>query len=365
MVDHGTPLLDSFPPYFGARRKMEFPPLERINFVAGDGSALVMHHTSGGTRGPVIITPGTAMTALSYCIDTVPQNLVEFLVAQGFDLWLADWRTSPLLAAHQHPYTLDDVARYDWPAIVAEVRRRTQIQKLAVLAHCLSSPCFLLSLLRGYTDRAQISCFVASQVALHLHMTPVGALKLKTRMDRLLPSREMMHQRPADKTAQLSDVAVSFLSHVLPKSYSCDNPVCSRHSATFGDLIFHARVNAATHALMGDLVPECLTAFLQDVANWARQQNILTAEDHKHLDRLQLPITLISGAENQMFVAEATALSFELLCDANGKDSYRRTVYKDFGHLDCYIGEGASTAIWPDLANALEQPGSLSTRAAG
>jgi cholesterol oxidase len=353
MITATASRLQSFVPYFGERRSMAFPALERIDFVASDGTALLMHHTSGGTRGPVIITPGTAMTALSYCIDTVPQNLVEFLVAQGFDLWLLDWRTSPLLEAHTRPYTLDDVARYDWPAAVSEVRRRAGSAKVSVLAHCLSSPCLLLSLLRGYTDRAQVASFIASQVALHLQMTPIGALKLNTRMDRLLPSREMMHQKPGQKTGELADVAVSILSHILPKSYSCDNPVCSRHSATFGDLIFHSRVNASTHAIMGDLVPECVTAFLKDVAIWARKQNILTDEDRKHLDRLQLPITFISGAENQMFVPQATERTFNLLCEANGPDSYRRNIYQGFGHLDCYIGEGAATAIWPDLAHAL------------
>ena len=353
MVSTSTFTLQSFSPYFGERRNLAFPALERIDFVASDGTALLMHHTSGGTRGPVVITPGTAMTALSYCIDTVPQNLVEFLVARGFDLWLVDWRTSPLLEAHTRPYTLDDVAHYDWPAAISEVRRRTGSAKVSVLAHCLSSPCFLLSLLRGYTDREQIASFIASQVALHLQMTPIGALKLKTRMDRLLPSGEMMHQKPEQKTGELADVAVSILSHILPKSYSCDNPACSRHRATFGDLIFHSRVNAPTHAIMGDLIPECLTAFLKDVAIWARRDNILTDEDRRHLDRLQLPITFISGAENQMFVPQGTEQSFNLLCEANGPNNYRRNVYQDFGHLDCYIGEGAATAIWPDLARAL------------
>ena len=345
--------LRSFPPYFGVRRNLEIPPLERIDFTAGDGASLLMHHTSGGTRGPVVLTPGTAMTALSYCIDTVPQNLVEFLVAQGFDVWLVDWRTSPLLAAHERPYTLDDVAHYDWPAAIAEVRRRTGSKQVSVLAHCLSSPCFLLSNLRGYMEPGQVRSFIASQVALHLHMTPVAGLKLETRVDRLLPFRDMIHQRPADAHEDFSDIAVSFLSHILPKSYSCDNPACHRQSATFGDLIFHARVNAATHALMGDLVPECLTAFLQDVANWARKPDILTDEDRNHLDRLRLPILFISGAENRMFVPLATELTFNLLCEANGADSYQRKVYNDFGHLDSYIGEDANTAIWPDLAAAL------------
>ena len=353
MADTNGSVLGSYPPLFGVRRNLEIPPLERIDFTAGDGNALLMHHTSGGTRGPVVLTPGTAMTALSYCIDSVPQNLVEFLVAKGFDVWLVDWRTSPLLAAHEQPYTFDDVAHYDWPAGIAEVRRRTGASQVSVLAHCLSSPCFLLSQLRGYMEPGQVKSFIASQVALHLHMTPVAALKLDTYVDRLLPFGDMIHQRRADEKFEISDIAVAFLSKLVPKSYSCDNPACHRQSATFGDLIFHARVNAATHAMMGDLVPECLTAFLQDVANWARKPDILTDEDRKHLDRLRLPILFTSGAENRMFVPMATELTFNMLCEANGADTYQRKVYPDFGHLDSYIGEGASTAIWPDLAAAL------------
>ena len=76
--------VSSFPPFFGVRRELAFPTLERFDFAARDGAALCLHHTSGGERGPIIMTPGTAMTALTYCIDSVPQNIVEYLVAQGF-----------------------------------------------------------------------------------------------------------------------------------------------------------------------------------------------------------------------------------------------------------------------------------------
>lgn len=347
--------LSSYSPLFGMRRELKFPPLERIDFAAGDGNALVMHHTSGGTRGPVVLTPGTAMTALSYCIDSVPQNLIEFLVAGGFDVWLFDWRTSPLLAVHEQPYTLDDVARYDWPAAIAEVLRRTGRDRVSVIAHCLSSPCFLLSLVRGYMPPQHIRSFVASQVALHLAMTTVGTIKLKLRVEKLLPGGNMIHQKVAQVGGQFSDFAVSILSHIIPKSYKCDNPVCHRHSATFGDVIFHSRVNPPTHAMMGALIPECLCAFLKDVAIWGRKRSILRKDDMDHLDRLKLPISFISGSENRMFVPAATERTYQLLCEKNGESFYQRKVYPDFGHLDCFIGQGADQIIWPDIANALEQ----------
>lgn len=348
-----TRFVSSFAPLFGARRELKFPPLERIDFAAGDGNALMIHHTSGGSKGPVIVAPGTAMTALTYCIDSVPVNLVEFLVAEGFDVWLFDWRTSPLLAVHERPYTMDDVARYDWPAAVAEVRQRTGQKQVSVMAHCLSSPCFALSLLRDYTPRDHVKAFVASQVALHLNMTPVGTAKLNTYMEKLLPSGDMIHQKPAELTGQVSDMAVSVLAKVIPKSYKCDNPTCPRHSASFGDVILHSRLNAPTHAMMGDLIPECVTGFLRDVAIWGRKKTVLEKEDMPHLDRLKLPIHFISGSENKMFIPISTERTYNMLCEANGATTYKREVYQGWGHLDCFVGDGANTAIWPDLAKTL------------
>jgi cholesterol oxidase len=280
--------------------------------------------------------------------------MVEFLVGQGFDIWLFDWRTSPLLDAHKQPYTFDDVARYDWPAAIAEVRRRTGEKQVSVLAHCLSSPCLLLSLVRGYANAADIRSVLASQVALHLKVTTVGTVKINMYIDKLLPSLDMIHQQPQQASAQISDVAVSIVSRVLPTSFSCNNPACYRHAATFGEIVLHQSINDVTHQLMGALVPECVTAFLKDVAIWVRQGSMLTSEDMRHLDRLRLLIHFISGRENRMFVPEATEETFRLLCDANGESFYKRTVFDAFGHLDCYFGDRAPEVIWPAIERTLD-----------
>jgi cholesterol oxidase len=258
-----------------------------------------------------------------------------------------------LLEAHKSPYTLDDVARYDWPAAIELVRKKTGQRQVSVLAHCLSSPTFLLSMVRGYLSSDSIRAMVASQVALHLRFTPIGTAKVKLHLDRLLPSGDMVHQRPQVKDSNLADIAASLMSLILPTTFSCNNRACYRHVATFGELILHSRIDSETHAIMGDLVPECLTAFLKDVAVWGRKDSILTEKDLDHLDRLQLPIHFISGSENRMFVPESTEASWRFLSEANDESYYRRTVYQGFGHLDCYFGHGASEQIWPDIANTL------------
>ena len=55
-----------------------------------------------------------------------------------------------------------------------------------------------------------------------------------------------------------------------------------------------------------------------------------------------------------MFVPESTDATYRLLCEANGRSYYQRSVYPGFGHLDCYFGGGAPEAIWPDIAKTLD-----------
>lgn len=325
----------------------------RIPFPAGDGAALQLHHIPGGPKGPVILAPGTAMSALAFLADTTEQSFAEFLAGAGFDLWLFDWRTSPYLPVHNTGYTFDDVARYDWPAVVAEVRRRTGADRVAILAHCLSAPCLMLSLLRGQTERDHVKAMVLSQVALHLVMNRANRAKVSLRLESLLPGNRMVHQANASESRGVWDLAVGVLAAVWPKSYTCDNEACHRQSATYGDIVAHARINPATHALMGDLVPEVNSSFLKGIAPHARAADILTDEDRRHLDRLDIPTLLISGTENQMFVPESTERTWRMLHDAVG-ENIRREVFEGFGHLDFWLS-GEATPIWKRVAQHLDR----------
>lgn len=343
-----------FAPLFGVRRTLACAPPVRLAFTAGDGADLLMHHIAGGSKGPVILAPGTGMTGLSFLTDTTDQSFAEYLAAEGFDVWLFDWRTSPLLAAHTRGYTFDDVARYDWPAAIAYVREATGADQVSVLAHCLSSPCLMLALLRGYVDRDHIKAFVPSQVGLHLRMNRANRVKVGLHVDRLLPGGRMVHQAQHTPREGVWDLAIGVLAATWPKSYTCANPACHRHSATYGDIVFHPRINEATHAIMGDLVPEVNSTFLKGIAPDSRAADIMTAADRAHLARLDLPMLLISGSENQMFIPEATQRTWRLLHDALG-ENIQRVVFDGFGHLDCYLSADARKPIWETLARFLDR----------
>jgi cholesterol oxidase len=346
--------ITSFPPLFGTRRALVLPPIEIVDITASDGTALRLHHIPGDKRGPVILAPGTSMTGLSFCIDTVKCNLAEYLHREGFDVWLFDWRTSPLLEARLQPYTLDMIAEFDWPEAVAAVRARTNDAPVGLLAHCLSAPALVLSLLRGHIEKAHVSSVILSQVAFDFELPLVGRLKAEMHVDRLFSEQQMIHFKYGEITTSRADLAITGLASVVPKSYECHSVSCARHSAVFGDLLHHDRVNAETHSLMGDLIPDVGTGFLVDVAGKSRASSVLTSDDQHHFDRLALPMCLISGEKNRTFRPESTDQSYDRLVQENGASHYRRHVIPDYGHLDCLIGDEASEHVYPLIAKAFD-----------
>ena len=44
----------------------------------------------GGSHGPVLLTAGAGISSLIFSIDTIETNLLEFLFAHGYDVWLLD-----------------------------------------------------------------------------------------------------------------------------------------------------------------------------------------------------------------------------------------------------------------------------------
>jgi cholesterol oxidase len=152
-------------------------------------------------------------------------------------------------------------------------------------------------------------------------------------------------------TLHLADAAISALATLLPQS--CDSDACHRQSATFGNLVCHAQLNDQTHALLAELIPEVSVGFLRDVTPLSRQLSALSEEDERHLDRLRLPITFLSGEHNETLAPLGTEESYQQLCSAHGPALYRRHVLAGYGHLDCLIGKDADRDVFPLIAQSL------------
>ena len=53
--------------------------------------------TRAADAGPVLLVHGMGANPLTFLLDTVDVNMVEYLVHSGFDVWVQEWRGSTLL----------------------------------------------------------------------------------------------------------------------------------------------------------------------------------------------------------------------------------------------------------------------------
>ena len=86
-----------------------------VPFLAGDGRSLNLHHVRGAqepTKGPVVLVHGAGVRANIFRAPVAP-TLVDALVADGYDVWLENWRAS--IDVEPSEWTLDQAAVHDHP----------------------------------------------------------------------------------------------------------------------------------------------------------------------------------------------------------------------------------------------------------
>ena len=134
-------------------------------FKTTDGVGLRLTRYQGGTKGPVILSHGLGVSSLIFSMDTIETNLLEYLFANGYDVWLLDYRSSIELPAATLQASGDDVATKDYPAAVAKVIELTGAPTVQMVVHCWGSTTFFMAMLAGLKG---VRSAVASQIATHI-----------------------------------------------------------------------------------------------------------------------------------------------------------------------------------------------------
>ncbi len=108
---------------------------ETIPFRAGDGFQCNLIHVYGGgsaPKGPVLLVHGAGVRANIFRAP-VETNVVDYLVAHGYDVWLENWRAS--IDLPPNAWTLDQAALHDHPAAVRTVVERTGWERIKAIIH--------------------------------------------------------------------------------------------------------------------------------------------------------------------------------------------------------------------------------------
>jgi pimeloyl-ACP methyl ester carboxylesterase len=339
---------------------------ERHDLTVVDQAPVRLTRVKGGTKGPVLLVHGVAVSSQIFALPTIRQNFVQFLAGQGYDVWMVDWRGSTIHPLRQ--FTLDEAARIDLPAAVRKIKAVTKASSIEAVAHCAGSVVLFMAMSKGLLP--SVRSVIASQVALHFNVAPPAAVKAKIHLADRLANLGATCISPADDDGQpLSQFAFGRFADVF--HHECSSTFCHRLTFTYGHLYHHARLNCATHDALASQFGRCNILALRHFSQLAstgyarmfdfgRKRNAdlygtPTPPDYLNPAHLKLPISFVSGSLNKTWLPVSTKRTFDWLVSVNGPSLYSRHVIDGYGHLDTFMGTNASADTFPYMLEQLER----------
>lgn len=334
-----------------------------VPFVAGDGRALNLIHVRGPrepTRGPVMLIHGAGVRANIFRAP-VHETLVDALVADGYDVWLENWRASIDVEANE--WTLDQAAVHDHPKAIETIVRETGQDEVKAIIHCQGSTSFMLSAVAGLVP--QVKLIISNAVSLHPVVPREARWKARyavpvvARMTHYLDPQWGLHAKG------FTPRAITLL--VKATHHECDNTVCRLASFTYGTgfptLWRHENLNPETHEWLKHEFAKVPLTFFQQMAECLRAGHLVPVEGYRELpeDVAERPpetdarFVFLAGELNQCFLAESQRRTYERLSER--RPGYHALhVIPKYGHLDVFMGQDAARDVFPLILSELNKP---------
>lgn len=333
---------------------------EVIPFRTKDGvecNVIRVHGAKRPTKGPVLLVHGAGVRANIFRPPT-RTHIVKFLLDEGFDVWLENWRASIDLPPRR--WTLDDAAVYDHPAAVATVLARTGAKTIKAVVHCQGSTSFTMSLLAGLLPA--VDTVVSNAVSLHTVVPRLSRWKLNYAVPPVSLATPYLNPQwglGADTVAARLLSTFVRLSH-----HECENDVCKWASFTYGSgfptLWRHENLDDETHDWIEGEFAAVPFTFFRQMARCVRSGSLRSLGKYPELPldfaaqapRTSARIALIAGQLNDCFLAEGQRLTKEFL-DRHQAGRTALHVIPGYGHLDIFLGRNAVYEVYPIIAREL------------
>lgn len=339
------------------KRQLRVGAPEMYFFQTSDGVQLRLTRYQGGAKGPVMLVHGLGVSSRIFSIDTIDTNLLEYLYANEYDVWLFDYRSSIELPASASEYSGDDVALKDYPAAVDKIREVTGAATIQAVVHCFGATTFFMAMLAGLKGVRSVVC---SQIATHSKVPLMTALKsgfyVATALEMLgIESLTAYVDSNADWLNQLFDKALKL--YPVDAGDRDTSPVSRRISFIYGQLYELDQLNEATYNAMHEMFGIVSMRSLEHLSLMVRRGHLVTllGQDSylPHLERLAIPITFIHGEKNNCWLPQSTEITYKLLTQKNG-NLYTRHVIPEYGHIDCIFGKNAAMDVYPYILKHLD-----------
>ena len=335
---------------------------EIVPFQAGDGMECNLIHVQGDAspdKGPVLLVHGAGVRANIFR-SPVRTTLVDTLVANGYDVWLENWRASIDLPPNS--WTLDQAAVYDHPKAVKTVVERTGAEEVQAVIHCQGSTSFMMSAVAGLVP--EVKTIVANAVSLH----PVVPEWSRFKITYLTPTvgRLLDYLNPQWGLYAPTTLSRLITLLVLLVHHECDNPVCKMVSFTYGSgfpaLWMHENLNDETHEWLKDEFAHVPITFFRQMARCVEEGHLVSVEGIGGLPesfvadspQTDARFAFLAGEKNHCFLPESQRKTFDFL-DSFDKNRHSFHVLQNYSHLDVFMGRNAHRDVFPLILNELER----------
>lgn len=332
-----------------------------VPFPATDGMPLNLHHVTGPrppTRGPVLLVHGAGVRADIFR-PPAQTTLVDALVAEGWDVWLENWRASIDLTPNE--WDLDQAAVHDHPAAVETVLQHTGADSLKAVVHCQGSSSFVLSSVAGLLPK--VDTIVSNAMSLHPVVSPWSWFKLQAVVPQFAKLMPFLSPRWAlDPPPDLRARAV--VGFVKLTHHECEHTVCRMVSFTYGAgfpaLWSHENISEATHDWIDREFAHVPFSFFLQMRRSVLRGHLVTNEEHPQLPSsvvAQPPQTdarfvLLAGRDNKCFLPESQRRTFAFL-EGHRPGYHALRVLPGYGHLDVLFGRNAVRDTYPTILEEL------------
>lgn len=335
---------------------------EIVPFTAGDGMELNLHHVRGSQepwRGPVILSPGAGVRANLFRAPEAV-NIVDALVADGWDVWLENWRASIDLPPNH--WDLDQAAVLDHPRAVACIIEKTGAETVKALIHCQGSSSFALSAVSGLLP--QVDTIVSNATSLHPVVPAWSRLKIIEVVPRIAPLFPYLDPQWGDRRPPRF-VERAMVAAVKATHRECDNGACRMISFTYGSgrpaLWAHENLSARTHEWLRTEFGAVPITFFQQMSTSVRKGRLMPTGRFSELpaDPMSGPpqtdarFTLIAGEHNRCFLPESQYRTFSYL-DKYRPGYHRKRTISGYGHLDIFMGRYSARDVFPLILEELK-----------
>jgi len=298
-------------------------------------------------------------------------NLVSYLLDHGFtDVWSFDFRMS-----NRHSYNMrrsrfnmDDIALYDFPAGVREIRKHIGDRRLHVICHCLGSVSFMMSLFGRATTG--ITSVIANSVSLTPRVPGWSRIKLSLAPFLIEYVLQVPYLNPLwseDPGLTVGKVTSRFVSMFHRE---CDVPACHMLSLMWGTgwpaLYEHENLADVTHRRGGDLYGPTSMHYYRHVRKMLSANNTAVKYDpantryealpdnyFEHAREIETPVLFMTGENNRVFTDSNIVCHERLEKLVPGRHELH--VFPGYGHQDVFMGKTNDRDIFPRLVQFLDK----------